>query len=885
MGASRALREAQTAIFTDPILAQDMQIFMRDCINPEILVNPPTLSALLVSRTIWSDFNTLALVNPGRVVSLASQPTATDCGDAYANIIGPRLPAQVASEQSRIAKIISPFVPAANANTILGTLLPASEGMIMTASGTAADAIQQRMMINMLNDTSQTLGQVMNDPTAVQNAAATAMASQSANSSYRVMAKLAAETLPMIRNAIDLVILSVFPIILIMVIIAGTKGGVVLKSYVMTMLWVQLWAPLYAIVNYVGTMTGAKSMTAALEGIDGVTVTNAAQLLNTSISGEAVVGLLTISVPIIALALVKGGEMAMTGVVSGLTGPAQHSADKAGQAAGAGNIGAGNVQWGNYSASNTSMNKHNSDYSYAGGAYETRDRGGVVQKQFGDGTTAVSTPQHNTPLSGQLAATAGRQAESLASSERAIGFSNMQASSQQATAAFNEMAKYEKDGGRRNTVASGTTTTEKGQYSNENGQSVTGTTGANFEKGESATNKGTSQFQVRGGGDVGAQKQAGRNAEAPPAEVAAGGGNVKPVSSQSSGRIGFNFGAAAAQIQSYDKAIQAASKAQDSTAMKQAVETKQSYVNDIAQQLGFTSQTSGGTQGSNGVSASLQGAASYLEQAQANFTRADKLAEASKIFKGTSANVGYDSLRSATATSGQEIITSLKAFDANKGNPAAQAAIIEGLVAKIGGAELGAKHGEKHLSGAPVLSTDDQLAKKDSENRANPAVQDRTGEKFKADRAMVPTAPVGQESVSKPGSLQKGEGYIGDTRDKNNAAKGELEKKAQSDQTIVQGRHGVTTPDTRNPDSQTLISTGTVAADNATNDALISVGKLIPNNLGGVPTGDQHAERIGFNRENPAASRPAAPSQTPSANRPIAPDNWQGPSRLTGTGK
>jgi conjugal transfer mating pair stabilization protein TraG len=64
-------------------------------------------------------------------------------------------------------------------------------------------------------------------------------------------------------------------------------------------------------------------------GIDGISIANAAALLNSTISTEAVIGMLTISVPIIALALVKGGEVAMSGVVSGLTAPANSAASSA----------------------------------------------------------------------------------------------------------------------------------------------------------------------------------------------------------------------------------------------------------------------------------------------------------------------------------------------------------------------------------------------------------------------------------------------------------------------------------------------------------------------------------------------------------------------------
>lgn len=399
MGSSRALRESQSAAFPDPVMAQDMINFMRDCINPELVNAPGAVSALMKSTNIWKSFSKteLDLVNPGRMATLIGIPDAISCEDVY-ETLGARLGPAATAEQSRIATLLYPAGSAATANAVLASMLPAAESLIMTASASMADAIKQRMVINVLNDTSSSMAQIMNDPTAAQVALGHAIAASSANSAYLVMARLASETLPIIHNAIELVIIGVFPIILVLIIIAGTRGGAVLRSYVMAMLWVQLWAPLYAIVNFVGTMAAAKSMKGALAGIDGIAIANAAQLLNTTISGEAVAGMLTISVPIIALALVKGGEMAMSSVAGNLTAPANSAAQSAGQQVGQGNVSMGNLSWGNYSANNAGANKSDTALKSVAGNW------GQVENGFGDTgfTGDKSMPKISTPRMGNL---------------------------------------------------------------------------------------------------------------------------------------------------------------------------------------------------------------------------------------------------------------------------------------------------------------------------------------------------------------------------------------------------------------------------------------------------------------------------------------------------
>lgn len=385
MGSTRTLRVANSASLQNPVLVQSMTNFMRDCINPELVAAPAALTSLIQSKSIWADLANLGLINPGRVVSIPTDPTPQDCGTAYTGL-GAQLTASATSEFGRIAKLLSPYAPPASANTILASMLPASEGLIMTASASTSDAIKQRMMINLLNNTSRTMGQILNDPAAISNALAVSIAQQSTLSSYQVMAKLAQETLPIIRNTLELVIIGVFPIILVVIILSGTRGGLVLKGYVMMLLWVQLWAPLYAIVNYVATLSGANSLTSALNGIDGLAIANAAALSEGTISAEAVAGLLTIAVPIIALALVKGGEVAATSAAGTLMGPSTKAGEAAAASVASGNVSLGNVSWGNYTGNNDSANKSDISASHvAPGNYKEVMSNGATVTQNGQG--------------------------------------------------------------------------------------------------------------------------------------------------------------------------------------------------------------------------------------------------------------------------------------------------------------------------------------------------------------------------------------------------------------------------------------------------------------------------------------------------------------------
>jgi conjugal transfer mating pair stabilization protein TraG len=165
------------------------------------------------------------------------------------------------------------------------------------------------------------------------------------------MAKVAAATLPKLRNAIELITIGIFPVVFLLIVIAGAKAGMVLKSYVAAMFWVQLWAPLYAIINAMAVKSDKADLLGIVHLAGGTTLANMTRLGNEALSNQSIAGLLTISVPVIALALIKGGEVAMSGVVSSIMGPAQGAAQKAGDSIGQGNITGGSVTWGNVNMS------------------------------------------------------------------------------------------------------------------------------------------------------------------------------------------------------------------------------------------------------------------------------------------------------------------------------------------------------------------------------------------------------------------------------------------------------------------------------------------------------------------------------------------------------
>jgi conjugal transfer mating pair stabilization protein TraG len=134
------------------------------------------------------------------------------------------------------------------------------------------------------------------------------------------MGRIAAQALPMSRNVIEAVIYAVFPFVLLLFLLAQGKGlAMAIKSFVMSLVWIQLWPPLYAILNYVGTLASAKNLAAAASlgaNTRGLTLDTAAGIYQGAISDQAIAGYLVAAIPLIATAIIKGGEVAFQAVTA-----------------------------------------------------------------------------------------------------------------------------------------------------------------------------------------------------------------------------------------------------------------------------------------------------------------------------------------------------------------------------------------------------------------------------------------------------------------------------------------------------------------------------------------------------------------------------------------
>jgi len=346
MFGNRLIRETGNVVFQDPNFRMDLINFIHNCTTYDLLdgtISPATFST---SDDVWP---LMATPNPARFtpITSASGSTIETCPTAYQNLNG-RLPAQLSRIQGQLAFQLNPTLPgAAAASVIAGQIQQAYlKNSIAAASATAADLIRQNAMLNTIADTGKIVGQKVNDPAAMVLAVGRAQGVAQQNAAWINAGKVAEQALPVFRNVVEAVSYALFPLlVLLLLLTSGRETMIAFKGYAAILIWIQLWPPLYAVLNYMASIYASYDIAAAADlgtGLKGLTLQTASSIYSRAISGEAIVGYLSISIPFLAWAALKRMENFGSAMVGGLSGLQAMLGSSTGSAA-LGNTSLGNM--------------------------------------------------------------------------------------------------------------------------------------------------------------------------------------------------------------------------------------------------------------------------------------------------------------------------------------------------------------------------------------------------------------------------------------------------------------------------------------------------------------------------------------------------------------
>jgi conjugal transfer mating pair stabilization protein TraG len=348
MFGSRLIQETRRASIPDPAVRTDLVNFVNNCTSYDIADGTISPTAFSTSADLWT---TMAATNPARfsIITSATGVTTNTCDVVYASI-NSRLPAQITDLTTRLGQRLNPSLASLAAQAAVVNQIPQAyiRGQIATAASTATDLIRQNAMINAINDAGEMGCQKINDPSCMMLATGRASAVASQNAAWINGAKISEQALPVVRNVAEAMCYAVFPLIVLLLFLStGRTTLLMLTGYTAALISIQLWPPLFAILNYMATIYSQLDQAAAAEvggGVKALALQSASPIYANAVSSQAVVSYLIIGIPMLAYALANRLVNFGSAMVGGLQGLQSASISGSPSAAAAlGNSNMGNV--------------------------------------------------------------------------------------------------------------------------------------------------------------------------------------------------------------------------------------------------------------------------------------------------------------------------------------------------------------------------------------------------------------------------------------------------------------------------------------------------------------------------------------------------------------
>lgn len=369
---------------TGPVTVQGretLQAVLKNCVLPEVVLDGRKADEAMASSDLWTLIKGDGWVNPARL-AVMPDGSVLKCPAAVAELEQVLVNIEIPALKRWVHLKLDP--QAVNPSTSIAASITQTESLLLGISRSAESSLKHSLLLTALPKVMSGHAVTLAGPAAMASTLARVQGNLAGEINYRTMAKMAEDALPKIRNALEFVVIAMFPVVALIALVSGSGMAGVVRSYVTLLLTVQLWPALSSVVNYLVIAHDLHPFTLLAQNFGGSSLQAATLIRETGASSQAVAGALLCAVPVISYALVRAGDMAVGQLVGGLTQPAQSAATSQGAAIAAGNISQGNVSVSNVSSNNVSSNK-------ADASIRSVDTGmAVTQSGYGTVTRAAS---------------------------------------------------------------------------------------------------------------------------------------------------------------------------------------------------------------------------------------------------------------------------------------------------------------------------------------------------------------------------------------------------------------------------------------------------------------------------------------------------------------
>lgn len=359
-------RVVTTMLSVKPITADgkmSLTNFTERCIVSEILENSVKRQELLNAPDINALISTNGWVNPARRVFMNNK--VLTCTEAAEELKKTLEKTEIPALESRLRlKLNVDFKDGVNA--ALSTAIPQAESLMLGVSRTMAESLRQSLMMSAIPDTTMTFAAKAGQaPLSAGVAIARSQGNLASEINYRTLSEMARSALPKLRNILEFTVIGLWPMVFLMMLGTGAGGAMVCRAYFTLLISVSLWAPITAIINYLTLHLDMEPMNQLVNSAGGVTLAAATMIRDAGATSQAMAGSLLWLVPVLAYAVAKGSDMALTAMTSSVLAPASSAAQAQGSQLAMGNVSAGNASLNNASLNNVSANKTDTSSSWA----------------------------------------------------------------------------------------------------------------------------------------------------------------------------------------------------------------------------------------------------------------------------------------------------------------------------------------------------------------------------------------------------------------------------------------------------------------------------------------------------------------------------------------
>lgn len=371
--ASNLIASSRTFQITNEDLAETMRSFVNQCVVYDALMGRKyTLDDLRNSPDIWrlvtetpSPARCFVYKEPGR----GKIPEIVTCQRGVALL--DRLLKQNVQNAFQFfeSKVFGAPVRPASAplRSQLRQYLPGAFNYMTNMAKSAEEYMLQQMMIYSIIEAIETKSTTLGN--APNFAVRKAYLQQRAN--QETLAGVAAQKLIAMKNMLESLIYAAFIFILPMALLP--QGWTFISRWIQLVIWIQLWPPLYAILNFIMNVSLRSKSLGIISTSGGITIGNAVGFMNLHADMAAQAGFMSVAVGALAYAIVKGGTASFVHLASHLSGPSTTAAAQTSESLLSGNYSFGNVTSGTVQAFNTTFGQHLWSPSYASGAFSQND--------------------------------------------------------------------------------------------------------------------------------------------------------------------------------------------------------------------------------------------------------------------------------------------------------------------------------------------------------------------------------------------------------------------------------------------------------------------------------------------------------------------------------